>query len=406
MRRAVTIAENQWPEMADAHMEVPLDYFVNEEFAAKERTLFETSPLALVAASEIANPHDFIVRNAVGRSVLITRDEDGVAHAFLNYCRHRGAEPAQGCGNARRFTCPYHAWVYDTKGQLVGMPLRDRHDGFDLSPYGLVELPSEERHGFVWVVLQRDHPIDVAAHLGNLDTEIGELGCDKMQYYSSLAEAPISANWKSVAEGLLEGLHVPFVHADTFNLNPQAANVDLAFIDAVGPHVRWGLPMFGQDEAARLRATPESEWRPEESIGCIWLISGSVVGERALRPHLRRSDPGLRARRVVLPLRLAEPGEGTARRHAGARRDGGACGEGSRPGSTCVGRLRPRTIPRRAWLRTHRTERKGRAGVSPTAGPADGLRRSALRLTRHALVNERTTSRSTSATTSPAASMS
>ena len=54
MGRAVAIGENQWPEMADAHMEVPLDYLVDEEFAAKERMLFETSPLALVAASEDA----------------------------------------------------------------------------------------------------------------------------------------------------------------------------------------------------------------------------------------------------------------------------------------------------------------------------------------------------------------
>jgi choline monooxygenase len=277
MRRAVTIAESQWPEMADANMEVPLDYFTNEEVAAKERALYETSPLALAAATEIANPNDYLVRNAVGRSVLITRDEDGVAHAFLNYCRHRGAEPAQGCGNERRFSCPYHAWVYDTKGQLVGMPLRDRYDDLDMSRYGLVELPSEERHGFIWVVLQRDHPIDVAAHLGELDTEIGELGCDKMQYHSSIGEAPLAANWKSVAEGLLEGLHVPYVHADTFNLNPQAVNVDLAFSDAIGPHVRWGLPMFGKDEAAQLRATPEDQWHPEESIGCIWLISPGLL---------------------------------------------------------------------------------------------------------------------------------
>jgi choline monooxygenase len=276
-RRAITIAEQQWPEMADGHMEVPLEYFSDEGLAATERRLFETSPLALVAASEIAEPHDYVVRDAVGRSVLVTRDEDGRAHAFLNYCRHRGAEPAQGCGNARRFTCPYHAWVYDTRGQLVGMPLRDRHDGFDLSPYGLVELPSEERHGFVWVVLQRDHPIDVAAHLGALDTEIGDLGCASMRYHPSLAQARLDANWKSVAEGLLEGLHVPHVHADTFNLNPQAANVDLAFVDAVGPHIRWGLPMFGPDEAARLRATPESEWVPDEAIGCIWLISPGLL---------------------------------------------------------------------------------------------------------------------------------
>jgi phenylpropionate dioxygenase-like ring-hydroxylating dioxygenase large terminal subunit len=262
MRRAITIAETQWPEMADAHMEVPLDYFSDERWAARERQLFETMPLALVASSEIAEPHDYLVRNAVGRSVLLTRDEDGRAHAFLNYCRHRGAEPAEGCGNARRFTCPYHAWVYDTKGQLVGMPLRDRHERLDLGAYGLVELPSEERHGFVWVVLQRDHPIDVAAHLGDLDAEIGSLGIDGMRYHPSLAEAPLAANWKSVAEGLLEGLHVPYVHADTFNLNPQAVNVDLAFCDAVGPHVRWGLPMFGPDEAARLKGLPEAQWDP------------------------------------------------------------------------------------------------------------------------------------------------
>jgi choline monooxygenase len=267
MRRAITIAENQWPELAEHHMEVPIAYFSDEQSAVKERELFETMPLALIASSEIADAHDYVVRNAAGRSVLITRDEDGVAHAFLNYCRHRGAEPAQGCGNARRFSCPYHAWVYDSRGQLVGMPMRDRHDGFDLSPYSLVELPSEERHGFVWVVLRRDHPIDVAAHLGELDAELASLGCEKMRY-----QAPLAANWKSVAEGVLEGLHVPHVHVGTFDLNPQASNIDLAFYDTVGGHIRWGMPMFGPEEARRLRETPEDEWEPMRHIGCIWYI--------------------------------------------------------------------------------------------------------------------------------------
>jgi phenylpropionate dioxygenase-like ring-hydroxylating dioxygenase large terminal subunit len=277
MRRAVAIAEVQVPELAGGQMGVPLDYFSDPAQAAKERELFETSPLALVASTELAGPHDYLVRNAVGRSVLLTRDGDGVAHAFLNYCRHRGAEVAQGCGTASRFTCPYHAWVYDSLGRVVGMPLRDRQGAFDFSSYGLVELPAEERHGFVWAVLRPGHPIDVAAHLGDLDDEIRDLGCDKMHYYSSIAEAPLAANWKSVAEGLLEGLHVPYVHADTFNLNPQAVNVDIAFYDTIGPHIRWGLPMFGQDEAKRLRDTPESEWCPEESIGCIWLISPGLL---------------------------------------------------------------------------------------------------------------------------------
>jgi choline monooxygenase len=277
VRRAVDIGVNLWPEMAERYMEVPLDYFTDPDIFATERALHERSPMALVASCEIAAPHDFLVRNALGRSVLITRDEDGVAHAFLNYCRHRGAEPAQGCGNARRFTCPYHAWVYDSRGSLVGMPLRDRHDQLTLGDYGLVELPSEERHGFVWVVLQRDHPIDVAAHLGELDDEIGQLGCDKMRYYPSHEEVRIDANWKAVSEGLLEGIHVPIVHARTFNLNPQAANVDVAYYDGFGPHVRWGLGLFDHDGAEQMRAVPESQWDVDQAIGNIWLISPGLL---------------------------------------------------------------------------------------------------------------------------------
>ena len=272
VRRAIAVARAQWPEMADTSMEVPLDYFRDPDLAAREREVYETTPLALIASSEIAAPHDFLVRNAVGRSVLLTRDGDGSARAFLNVCRHRGAEVASGCGNARRLQCPYHDWVYDSSGALVGMPLRDRYDDLDLGDYGLVELPCEERHGFVWVVLRRDHPIDVAAHLGALDAEIGDLGCDRMTYHASHAEARLELNWKGVAEGLLEGLHVPFVHADTFNLNPQAFNVDVAFSDAIGPHIRWGLPFFGKEEAERLATVPESEWKPAEMIGCIWFV--------------------------------------------------------------------------------------------------------------------------------------
>ena len=277
MRRAVAVGVSQWPEMADRHMEVPLDYFVDPEWFARERSMYERSPLALIASCEIPGPHDFLVRNALGRSLLFTRDEQGVAHAFLNACRHRGAEPAQGCGNSRRFVCPYHAWVYDSNGALVGMPLRDRHDGIDLGDYGLVALPCEERHGFVWVVLQRDHPIDVAAHLGPLDDEIGQLGCERMRYYPSHEEARIDASWKSVAEGLLEGIHVPIVHAQTFNLNPQAANVDLAYYDGFGPHVRWGLGLFDHDGAQHLRDTPEAEWDPETAIGNIWLVAPGLL---------------------------------------------------------------------------------------------------------------------------------
>jgi len=280
MRRLLDVVEQQRPEMADRYMQVPLDYYHSEALAAQEREIFETQPLALLAASEIANAHDYVVRSAVNRSILLTRDADGQAHAFLNYCRHRGAEPAMGCGNQRVFTCPYHGWNYDSKGRLSGLPLRDRYEGLDLSKLGLLELPSEERHGFIWVVLRPDSKIDVAAHLGELDADLASLGCDRMSYYNSLPEEPLATNWKSVAEGLLESLHVPFVHQGTFDQNPQAAGVDLAVYDAFGPHVRYSMPMIGRDEVASIREKKEEDWDPAASLASIWFISpGLLIAE-------------------------------------------------------------------------------------------------------------------------------
>ena len=69
---------------------------------------------------------------------------DGVARTFLNACRHRGRSVAQGCfGHGRRITCPYHSWVYDSSGQLVGVPGKEAFDELDVD--GLIEYPTVER---------------------------------------------------------------------------------------------------------------------------------------------------------------------------------------------------------------------------------------------------------------------
>jgi hypothetical protein len=157
------------------------------------------------------------------------------------------------------------------------MPLRDRYEGLDFAELGLVELPSEERHGLLWVVPTPGAAIDVAAHLGALDPEIEALGIARMSYHNSLPGEPLPANWRAVAEGLMEALHVPYVHAKTFNQNPQAAALDLVVYDAIGPHVRYAMPMFGRDEVGRIRSTPTEQWDPSASVGVVWWISPGIL---------------------------------------------------------------------------------------------------------------------------------
>jgi len=267
-------------------MQVPLSYYRDQDIADRERHLFMTQPRPVVASSEVANPDDFLVRMSMGRSILATRDVDGKAHVFLNYCRHRGAEPAHGCGNARRHSCPYHGWSYNSKGELVAMPLPDRNASLDYATLGLVELPSEERHGFVWAILTPGMAIDVAAHLGEVDAQLAALRIDEMRYINSLPLEPIMANWKCVAEGVVESLHVPFVHRATFNIDPgtkgerfsSSAAIDMAIYDRFGPHVRYALPMFSRDALDAMRGHRD-EGRPVDfrQVAQVWLLSPGVL---------------------------------------------------------------------------------------------------------------------------------
>src|SRR4051794_28995640 len=103
--RARTLVDEQTTELAEASLRVPLDYYRTPEQLSRERELLHRTPPALVESAGLRQPHDFVVRDVLGTSVLVTRNRDGEARALLNYCRHRGARPADGCGNARRFVC-------------------------------------------------------------------------------------------------------------------------------------------------------------------------------------------------------------------------------------------------------------------------------------------------------------
>ncbi len=132
----------------------------------------------------ISDSGDYLTLQLVDRPVLVVRGGDGRARVLLNACRHRGAVVVQGSGCERRFTCPYHNWVYDTSGSLVGLPGRECFDDVDIAELGLVELPSEERHGFVWALRDPNGVLDLercgqGLAAGRTDVILGrnEIGC-------------------------------------------------------------------------------------------------------------------------------------------------------------------------------------------------------------------------------------
>lgn len=269
-RRALDHVRHGTTDLAPSVLPVPLWYYGADGVLAREHQLLRTTPLAAVATARVPGVHDYVVREILGTSVLITRGDDGVARAFLNYCRHRGARPAEGCGNARRFTCPYHAWTYDGEGRLVGMPGARGFDTVDRTTSGLVALPCEERHGFVWIVLTAGAPLDLDAHLGPLDAELAQWDTASYQHHT-YRDLESSVSWKAALEAFAESYHFPYVHGNS--LIGQNTIPDIGVHDALGPHHRVCFPypwISAHDDG-------EASWDPVDNVAIIYWVFPNLV---------------------------------------------------------------------------------------------------------------------------------
>ena len=106
--------------------------------------------------------------------MVVTRQPDGSLAAFHNVCQHRGPAivgASTGCG-ARRFTCPYHGWVYDTKGVVVGVPEREDFDPAHLEGVRAPAVAADEWGGWVWINMAGPDAGD-AAHGGHRRGDLG-----------------------------------------------------------------------------------------------------------------------------------------------------------------------------------------------------------------------------------------
>src|SRR5476649_996628 len=136
---------------ADMFRNKVIAYSCRERAALERDRLFRERPIFMGLSTKLPKPGDYLTEEVAGMPILLVRGTDGTLRAFANVCRHRGAPVAEGCGNARAFTCPYHGWTYDLAGRLLGATDRVGFAGLDLGAHGLVRLPASEKHGMMFV---------------------------------------------------------------------------------------------------------------------------------------------------------------------------------------------------------------------------------------------------------------
>ncbi|NKQ56085.1 aromatic ring-hydroxylating dioxygenase subunit alpha [Amycolatopsis sp. K13G38] len=212
--------------------------YTDPELAHRERELiFGTVPSIVAHGSEIPNPNDFITLQMPRNKVLVVRQRDGGVRSFVNICRHRGAllEP-RASGSCRLFSCGYHRWSYDPDGALRAITRENTFGDMDRSQHGLIELPTEERHGFIWIVDAAEAKIDVAAWLGpEMDETLrgyrmDELTCFRAEGYDE------PTNWKIMQDAFIDVYHLQYAHPNTAG---KAIHTNVMTVEDFGRHCRF-----------------------------------------------------------------------------------------------------------------------------------------------------------------------
>ena len=287
-----TIAHNKagTTHLTDAPTTIPVsNYHDPERWRREVELIFERVPLLLATSAEIKDPNTYKAIEVAGMPVLIARGADGVARAFVNMCSHRGAMLVdEGVGEARRFACPYHNWVYDQQGELVGMFKQDDFGAVDTSCLSLTDLPLIERAGLIWVTLNPRFSVDPDAFLAGYDELLEFCRFADMNHFGS--RRLMGPNWKVSFDGYVDFYHLPILHKNTFG--PEFPSD--ALFHRVGPHQRVTGP---RGNWAKLENRTPEEWPESILIGGVWSIfphasiAGFDVGEHKVY-QVARIFPG------------------------------------------------------------------------------------------------------------------
>ena len=211
------------------------DYTCTDLLAREQDVFLRNAPLLLGLTPDLPEPASYVATSETGVPILMTRDNEGQFHAFLNVCRHRGTQViADGRGRQGRFTCPFHAWTYKNSGELIAINREEKFGCIDKGEHGLVELPAAEKYGMLWVRPQPGDPIDVDTCLGGLAPEMDSWNLPAHPFSDEQTiEADI--NWKLAIDTFGENYHFDVLHKET--LAPEIFG-NLQTSDAFGDNYR------------------------------------------------------------------------------------------------------------------------------------------------------------------------
>jgi len=136
--------------------------------------------------------------------IVLFRGQDGIPHALLDRCPHRGAalslgKVADGC-----IECPFHGWRFDGNGATVRVPW---NPDAKLQNLHADTVPARELAGQIWIYTA----VNEAAPA---EPDVNEYLLDPRVRVSGTI-VDWHAHWTRAMENMLDWPHLAFVHRKT-----------------------------------------------------------------------------------------------------------------------------------------------------------------------------------------------
>ena len=246
----------QWltkPKLPPTHYADPAIYSDPDLFEEEKEKIFKKVWHLAIHQSEVPNRGDFrAYRHTGGTRLVIVRGDDMKVRTFYNICPHRGNlivyEPT---GNAKKFTCIFHQWAFNARGDCIDIPrgkagYQERLCKDDVS---LKEVRTEVAYGgFVWVNLDDNAP-DLKSEIGSvLDYMLPELEAEPLEtfwYY----QATLKTNFKLIHDTNSEFYH-DYLHVYnrvTGMLDPNSGYFQRKYTAFPGGHASVGSMAVNYD---------------------------------------------------------------------------------------------------------------------------------------------------------------
>jgi Rieske 2Fe-2S family protein len=224
-------------------------------FEWEQRHFFLDGWMCVAHSEDVADVADQRAESVGSAGVFLVRAEDGRLRGFANACRHRGHELLP-CGESRNLhivVCPYHSWSYHLDGSLRGAPRFDTWEDFEPGDNGLVELPTEEWHGLVFVNTSRGAP-PLENYFSGLEPFVAAHEPERLRV-GARHDYVVAANWKIVIENYQECYHCGMIHPQLCKVSPPGSGENYVVADAGAWVGGW---MALRDEAETMALTGKS----------------------------------------------------------------------------------------------------------------------------------------------------